>query len=87
MPRIPLKLSDSTLLFTFTRLQFPIKPSFAMTINKSQGQTFKYLGGDLSVPCFTHGMFYVAASRTGNASTLTFLAPENKTILLNVRST
>ncbi len=34
-----------------------------MTINKSQGQSLKYVGLDLRVPVFTHGQLYVALSR------------------------
>jgi ATP-dependent DNA helicase PIF1 len=30
--------------FTLQRRQFPVRPAFAMTINKSQGQTFKHIG-------------------------------------------
>ena len=30
--------------FVLTRCQFPIRPAFAMTINKSQGQTLKRVG-------------------------------------------
>ena len=41
IPRIPLKSSESSLHFPMKRLQLPIVPCFAMTINKSQGQTFK----------------------------------------------
>ena len=36
-----------------------------MTINKSQGQTLKIVGLDLRHPVFSHGMLYVAVSRTG----------------------
>ncbi|KAL8567286.1 hypothetical protein ACOMHN_023329 [Nucella lapillus] len=79
LPRIPLEPTDSPLPFTFRRLQFPIKPAFALTINKSQRQTFSVLGADLREPCFSHGMFYVAVSRTGSCQTLTLLAPKQET--------
>uniref|UniRef100_UPI0035901195 uncharacterized protein n=1 Tax=Myxine glutinosa TaxID=7769 RepID=UPI0035901195 len=79
LPRIPLMPSDSELPFQFRRLQFPCKPCFSITINKSQGQTFKAIGVDLSVPCFTHGQLYVAASRTSSKEKLTILAPDSKT--------
>ncbi|XP_060868624.1 uncharacterized protein LOC132943611 [Metopolophium dirhodum] len=39
IPRIPMIPSD--LPFSFKRLQFPVKVSFAITINKAQDQTFK----------------------------------------------
>ena len=41
IPRINLDPSDSGLPFDFRRRQFPVKLSFSMTINKSQGQTLK----------------------------------------------
>ena len=37
IPRIPMIPTD--LPFKFKRLQFPLRPCFAMTINKSQGKT------------------------------------------------
>ena len=49
--------------FTFNRRQFPVKLAFAMTINKSQGQTFKTIGIDLRKDIFNHGQLYVAFSR------------------------
>ena len=70
LPRIPLEPSKNILPFTFKRLQFPIKPCFAMTIHKSQGQTFKTVGIDLSQLCFSHGQMYVACSRTGSSNNL-----------------
>lgn len=39
IPRINLTYSGTILPFDFQRTQFPIIPAFAMTINKSQGQT------------------------------------------------
>ena len=67
VPRIP---SNSSLPFEFRRLQFPVALCFAMTINKSQGQTFKAVGVNES---FTHGMLYVALSRVGSPECLTML--------------
>jgi len=61
MPLIP---SDTHLLFEFQRTQFQIRPAFAITINKAQGQTLKYVSlwlGDTHV--FSHGQLYVAISR------------------------
>lgn len=44
-------------------MQFPIRLAFAMTCNKSQGQTLDRCGLVLTTPCFTHGQLYVALSR------------------------
>ena len=52
------------------RKQFPIKLAFAMTINKSQGQTLSRVGVFLETPCFNHGQLYVALSRVGDPSHL-----------------
>jgi len=48
LPRIPIIPTDVT-------IQFPIRLAFAMTINKSQGQTMSVCGLDLSTSCFSHG--------------------------------
>ncbi|XP_029657077.1 uncharacterized protein LOC115231133 [Octopus sinensis] len=52
-PRIP--VIPSNVPFQFKRLQFPIRVSFAMAINKSQSQTLKLAGLQLEQPCFSHG--------------------------------
>ena len=70
LPRIPLIPSNTSLPFSFKRVQFPIQPCFAMTINKAQGPTFQRVGVDLSTPCFSHGMVYVALSRVGSPNGL-----------------
>ena len=45
IPRISLTPSSSELPFTMTRRQFPVRLAYAMTINKSQGQSVKFVGG------------------------------------------
>uniref|UniRef100_A0A914PXN8 ATP-dependent DNA helicase n=1 Tax=Panagrolaimus davidi TaxID=227884 RepID=A0A914PXN8_9BILA len=48
----------------FSRCQFPVKLSFAMSINKSQGQTLQKVGIYLRQgECFSHGQLYTAMSR------------------------
>ncbi|XP_075213764.1 uncharacterized protein LOC142319970 [Lycorma delicatula] len=77
IPRIPMIPSDYP--FEFKRMQFPVKVCFAMTINKSQGQTLQVAGIDVREDCFSHGQFYVACSRISNPSGLFILEPEGKT--------
>ena len=66
IPRIKLVSNDSAYPFRLTRKQFPVRPAFAMTINKAQGQTLQHIGLYLSKPVFTHGQLYVALSRVGS---------------------
>ena len=66
VPRIRMTPSDSDLPFKFTRFQFPLRPAFAMTINKAQGQTLQPVGMNLPDAAFAHGQLYVAVSRVGS---------------------
>jgi len=79
IPRIPTVPSDYNIPIPFKCVQFPVKLYFAITISKSQGHTFACCGVDLSMPVFTHGMLYVALSRTGNPNHLTICSPTNST--------
>ena len=59
--------------FILTRKQFPIRLCFAMTVNKSQGQTLEVVGVDLRTPAFSHGQLYVALSRVTDVRKLLVL--------------
>ncbi|XP_021725126.1 uncharacterized protein LOC110692441 [Chenopodium quinoa] len=64
IPRINLRPSKAlNYPFKFQRKQLPIKLSFAMTINKAQGQTLSQVGLYLNSPCFSHGQLYIGLSR------------------------
>ena len=77
IPHFPMIPTD--LPFEFKRLQFPVRLSFAMTINKFQGQSLSVCGINLENPCFSHGQLYVACSRVGKPSDLFIYAPGNQT--------
>ncbi|KAG0560756.1 hypothetical protein KC19_9G010700 [Ceratodon purpureus] len=80
IPRISLTLSSTALPFHFSRRQFPLRLAFAMTINKSQGQSVKYVGLDIRVPVFSHGQVYVALSRATSPNHISALLPQNSTV-------
>ncbi|XP_031101832.1 ATP-dependent DNA helicase PIF1-like [Ipomoea triloba] len=71
--RMTIMPSDTRLPFKFNRRQFPLMLSYAMTINKSQGQTLSNVGLILRKPVFVHGQLYVAASRISQPNGLKIL--------------
>lgn len=74
VPRIVLTSPEGDFPFVLRRRQFPVRPAFAMTINKSQGQTLKQVGVLLPDPVFSHGQLYVALSRVGKPQDIVFYA-------------
>ena len=92
IPRIKLSPSDSSFPFEFQRTQFPVRLCYCMTINKSQGQTFRRVGLYLPEPVFSHGQLYVGCSRARSfgdiyvqiTNTTQQFATENQAITMNV---
>lgn len=77
IPRIDFVVENTPLGIAVIRKQLPVRMCFAMTINKSQGQSFHTVGLDLRTPVFAHGQLYVALSRTSSVTGLAALLPEN----------
>ena len=75
LQRINFTHSDNDFDFPmeFTRVQFPVKLAYCLTINKSQGQTLPSVGIYLPQPVFSHGQLYVALSRCSNENNIKIL--------------
>jgi len=74
LPRILLTSSnDIRFPFTLKIKQFLIRLAFALTINKSQGQTIPYVGIYLPEHVFSHGQLYVTFSKSKSQQNIKLL--------------
>ncbi|KAI3509189.1 hypothetical protein L1887_24277 [Cichorium endivia] len=83
IPRMSLTPSDKRIPFKFQRRQLPLTVCFAMTINKSQGQSLSKVGLFFRQPVFTHGQLYVALSRVKSRDGLKMVILDNDDKLTN----
>ena len=70
IPRITFIPKPGEYPFEWQRRQFPVRPAFATTINKSQGQSLKNVGVLLRGQVFGHGQLCVACSRVSSHNQL-----------------
>jgi hypothetical protein len=84
IPQIKLFLGEKDLTFTLTCKQFPVCLYFAITINKSQRQSFKQVKMDLQTPVFSHGQFYVTVLQVLSAASLYILLPSDFDKTINI---
>ena len=76
LPRIPMRYGGRSFKFGITRLQFPLKFAFALTINRAQGQSAVKCGILLPKNVWTHGQIYVVFSRCENPNNMYFVAEQ-----------
>jgi ATP-dependent DNA helicase PIF1 len=81
IPRLKLSAKASNGI-EFERLQFPVKLAYAITSNRSQGQTFtNKVIIDCRSPSFAHGQLYVACTRATDPNNIIVIgAPAQQAI-------
>jgi ATP-dependent DNA helicase PIF1 len=83
IPRLPIT-AETKNLPCIVRKQFPVRPAFAMTINKAQGQSLNAVGGYLPQPVFGHGQLYVFLSRATSVGKTFIAVPKGQTTMTNI---
>ena len=84
IPRMSLSPSQPPWPFKMIRRQFPFIVSYAMTINKSQGQSLQSVGLYLPKPVLSHGQLYMAFLRVQSKSGLKILIHDKEGKPLNM---
>jgi ATP-dependent DNA helicase PIF1 len=70
IPCIIMSPSGTDWPFVLRRRQFLVRMAFAITINKSQGQTFNNVGVYLPSPVYSHGQLYVVISQVTSSANI-----------------
>jgi hypothetical protein len=85
LPRCSCHVSreNSGLPFDFTRVQFPLIPSYCVSVHKSQGQSLTRIGLIIDRDSFAHGQVYTALSRTSGWDSISVLLPDNADHIVN----
>jgi len=73
IPYIKLTSIEGELPFIIGRRQFLIRLYFAITVNKSQGQSFNFVRVNLRIPVFTYRQPYIALLRVTDIYRLSLL--------------
>jgi ATP-dependent DNA helicase PIF1 len=73
LPRIIFRFTLPRSGLMIERRQFPLRLCYAITVNKSQGQTLDRVCLDLREHPFAHGQLYVGASRVRSQSNILIL--------------
>ena len=77
IPRINFTITLRRKGFSIMRKQFPLRPGYAKTINRSQGLTLNREGLDLREEPFYHGQLFVALSRVRSSKDIIILTTKD----------